>query len=161
MTLSWGRNDQGAKRPQFGKHKGITFFGFLSHKLHLTFQTKALHKRLKYIFTHLMITRRAVPKTFDCCEKVFLLYPLTLKLDNTDATLAKHPILWRYCSIETPILEERRDINNQQRETFIHLLIREQILELLFQGKTAQNRKGTECPHFFMRMRQVRHLPGH
>ena len=55
-----------------------------------------------------MIIRRAVPKSFDCFGKVFLLYPLTLKLDNIVATLAKHPILCRYCWIETPILEGRR-----------------------------------------------------
>ena len=56
-----------------------------------------------------MIIRRAVQKSFDCFGKVFLLYPLTLKLDNIVAcTLAKHPILCRYCWIETPILEGRR-----------------------------------------------------
>ena len=37
-----------------------------------------------------------------CFGKVILLYPLTLKLDNIVATLAKHPILCRYCWIETP-----------------------------------------------------------
>ena len=55
-----------------------------------------------------MIIRRVVPKSFDCFEKVLLLYPLTLKLDNIVATPAKHPILCRYCWIETPILEGRR-----------------------------------------------------
>ena len=161
-----------------------------------------------------MITRRAVPQSFDCFGIVFLLYPLTFTLDNIVATLAKHPILCRYFWIETPILEGRcysvtttvifrdkqseavrissspsynysstylfenpmqncgfkepgltrlegnlnlklrssfrssshtknvdspRNVSNVlKKETFIHLLTREQIVELLFQGETQR-----------------------
>ena len=55
-----------------------------------------------------MITPITVPKYFDCFGLVFLLYSLTLTLDNTVATPAKLPILWRYSSTETPILHGKR-----------------------------------------------------
>ena len=94
-----------------------------------------------------MIIRKAVPKSFDCCWKVFLLYLLTLRLDNTVATLAKHPILCRYCSIETPILERRHDatVTNRENEevTFTYLFENAGILELSFQVD-SQSRYGLE-----------------
>ena len=52
-----------------------------------------------------MITRTAVPQSSDCFGIVFPLHPLTFRLDNIVATLAKHPILCRYSAIETPIFE--------------------------------------------------------
>ena len=68
-----------------------------------SFSIATILKFDRVIYTHLIITRRRVPESCDCFRQLLLLLPLTLQLDNTVATPAKHPILCRYSSIETPI----------------------------------------------------------